>query len=204
GDIHDIGKNIVGVMLRSYGFEVIDLGKNVPPAAVCAACTPDVKLVGLSALMTTTVPSMARTIAMLRKRAPWVRVIVGGAVLTAGYAKTIGADAYSPDAVGTVRYAESIYSGNDPSDEEVIRPEGDKVTNDKEREIIPAMKTIAVPDMMCARCAARIEKALAAKNITATVDKETKTVGVSDADAPAAIEAIREAGYSPEYEKAGK
>ncbi|MBO4791530.1 MAG: homocysteine S-methyltransferase family protein [Clostridia bacterium] len=112
GDIHDIGKNIVGVMLRSYGFEVIDLGKNVPPAAVCDACTPDVKLVGLSALMTTTVPSMARTIAMLRERAPWVRVIVGGAVLTAGYAKTIGADAYSPDAIGTVRYAEEIYSKN--------------------------------------------------------------------------------------------
>ena len=112
GDIHDIGKNIVGVMLRSYGFEVIDLGKNVPPAAVCAACTPDVKLVGLAALMTTTVPSMARTIAMLRERAPWVRVIVGGAVLTAGYAKTIGADAYSPDAIGTVRYAEEIYSKN--------------------------------------------------------------------------------------------
>ncbi len=109
GDIHDIGKNIVGVMLKSYGFDVIDLGKNVPAASVCEACTPDVKLVGLSALMTTTVPSMERTIRMLRERAPWVKVIVGGAVLTAEYATRIGADNYSPDALGAVRYASEVY-----------------------------------------------------------------------------------------------
>ncbi|MCQ2428299.1 MAG: homocysteine S-methyltransferase family protein, partial [Clostridia bacterium] len=109
GDVHDIGKNIVGVMLRSYGFEVIDLGKNVPAEKVVSACTPDVKLVGLSALMTTTLPSMAKTVALLKEQRPGVKTVVGGAVLTAEYAAGIGADAYSPDATATVRFAEEVY-----------------------------------------------------------------------------------------------
>jgi len=111
GDVHDIGKNIVGVMLRSYGFDVIDLGKNVPAEAVVEACTPDVKLVGLSALMTTTLPSMAKTVALLKEKRPDVKTVVGGAVLTASFAESIGAGRYSPDATATVRYAEEVYSG---------------------------------------------------------------------------------------------
>ena len=114
GDIHDIGKNIVGVMLRSYGYEVIDLGKNVPPERVCLAAEESgAKLVGLSALMTTTVPSMERTVRMLNERCPGVKTVVGGAVLTAEYAKMIGADRYSPDAMSTVRYAAEVYGSAD-------------------------------------------------------------------------------------------
>ena len=93
GDIHDIGKNIVRVLLENYGFEVIDLGKDVPPETVVeTVLREDVKLVGLSALMTTTVPSMAETIRQLRAAAPDCKVVVGGAVMTQEYADQIGAD----------------------------------------------------------------------------------------------------------------
>lgn len=110
GDIHDIGKNIVKVLLENYSYEVIDLGKDVPPERVVAAAVEQrVPLVGLSALMTTTVPSMEQTIAQLREQAPWVKVMVGGAVLTEDYAKTIGADQYCKDAMASVNYAEQIF-----------------------------------------------------------------------------------------------
>jgi 5-methyltetrahydrofolate--homocysteine methyltransferase len=106
GDIHDIGKNIVKVLLENYGFEVIDLGKDVPPEAVVEAVKMhDVKLVGLSALMTTTVGAMEETIKQLREAKLPVKVMVGGAVLTQEYADKIGADFYSKDAMGAVRYA---------------------------------------------------------------------------------------------------
>lgn len=109
GDIHDIGKNIVRLLLENYGFRVIDLGRDVAPEAVLAAAREhNARLVGLSALMTTTLPAMERTVRLLREKLPGVRVIVGGAVLTAEYADRIGADAYSPDAMGAVRYAESV------------------------------------------------------------------------------------------------
>lgn len=109
GDIHDIGKNIVKVLLENYSYEVIDLGKDVPPENVVdAAVNQNVPLVGLSALMTTTVPSMEETIRQLRSRAPWVKVMVGGAVLTGDYANTIGADRYCRDAMASVNYAEEI------------------------------------------------------------------------------------------------
>ncbi len=109
GDIHDIGKNIVKVLLENYDFEVIDLGKDVPPETIAAeAVKRHVPLVGLSALMTTTVPSMEATIALLRKEAPWVKVMVGGAVLTEEYAESIGADRYCKDAMASVNYAESV------------------------------------------------------------------------------------------------
>lgn len=109
GDIHDIGKNIVKVLLENYNYDVIDLGKDVPPQTIVeAARQGHVPLVGLSALMTTTVPYMQETIQLLREQAPWVKVMVGGAVLTAEYAKHIGADHYSKDAMGAVRYAESL------------------------------------------------------------------------------------------------
>lgn len=109
GDIHDIGKNIVKVLLENYGYEVIDLGKDVPPQAVVEAAVQDhVLVVGLSALMTTTVPSMEETIQRLRKEAPWVNVMVGGAVLTQEYADTIGADRYCRDAMASVNFAEEI------------------------------------------------------------------------------------------------
>lgn len=109
GDIHDIGKNIVKVLLENYSYEVIDLGKDVPPERIVeVAVKRHVPLVGLSALMTTTVPSMEETIRRLRKEASWVKVMVGGAVLTKEYADTIGADAYCRDAMASVHYAETV------------------------------------------------------------------------------------------------
>ena len=111
GDIHDIGKNIVKVLLENYGYDVIDLGKDVPPELVVeTAVEQEAKLVGLSALMTTTVPSMEETIRQLQKAAPETKVMVGGAVLTEDYAKTIGADRYCRDAMASVNYAESLFS----------------------------------------------------------------------------------------------
>ena len=113
GDIHDIGKNIVRLILENYGFEVIDLGKDVPPEAIVeAALTNGAPLVGLSALMTTTVPAMEETIKLLREKAPEVKTVVGGAVLTQEYADSIGADCYARDAMATVRYALSVVGEN--------------------------------------------------------------------------------------------
>jgi len=109
GDIHDIGKNIVKVLLDNYNFEVIDLGKDVEPDVIVdTVLSESVCLVGLSALMTTTVVHMEETIELLKKKAPDCRVMVGGAVLTQDYADQIGADFYSKDAMGSVRYAEKI------------------------------------------------------------------------------------------------
>ena len=109
GDVHDIGKNIVKVMLMNYGFSVTDLGKDVPPQRVVeAARDTGAPLVGLSALMTTTVPAMAQTIRLLRRELPRVRVVVGGAVLTEAYAREIGADFYARDAMATVRVAQEV------------------------------------------------------------------------------------------------
>ena len=110
GDIHDIGKNIVATMLENYGFEILDLGRDVPAERVAAAVQESgASLVGLSALMTTTLPSMAETVALLREKTPWVKIIVGGAVLTQDYADKIGADAYGKDAIAAVRFAEKVY-----------------------------------------------------------------------------------------------
>ncbi len=114
GDIHDIGKNIVKVLLQNYGYEVLDLGKDVPPQVVCDAVVQNhIRLAGLSALMTTTVPAMEETIKRIRKAAPDCKVVVGGAVMTKSYAQMIGADRYAKDAMETVRYAESIFGGKD-------------------------------------------------------------------------------------------
>lgn len=111
GDIHDIGKNIVKVLLENYSFDVIDLGKDVPPEKI-VECTleNDIKLVGLSALMTTTVVSMEETIRQLRERVPFCKVMVGGAVLNQEYADMIGADFYGKDAMQSVRYAQELFS----------------------------------------------------------------------------------------------
>ena len=110
GDIHDIGKNIVKVLLENYDFEVIDLGKDVPPEVVVEACKKDhVMLVGLSALMTTTVAAMEETIKLLRKECPWAKTCVGGAVMTQEYADQIGADFYGKDAMDTVRFALELF-----------------------------------------------------------------------------------------------
>ncbi len=109
GDIHDIGKNIVAQLLENYGFAVTDLGKDVLPETIAdAAVRANAQLVGLSALMTTTVPAMEETIRLLRERAPHCRVMVGGAVLTKEYADSIGADFYGKDAMEAVRYAETV------------------------------------------------------------------------------------------------
>ncbi|MBO5928767.1 MAG: homocysteine S-methyltransferase family protein [Clostridia bacterium] len=109
GDIHDIGKNIVKLLLENYGFRVTDLGKDVAPRTVLEAVqSTGSRLVALSALMTTTVPAMEETVQLLHREAPGCRVIVGGAVLTADYAAAIGADYYGADAMEAVRYAEKI------------------------------------------------------------------------------------------------
>ena len=111
GDIHDIGKNIVKVLLENYSFNVIDLGKDVPPEKIVECVLEnDVKLVGLSALMTTTVVSMEETIRQLRESAPCCKVMVGGAVLNQEYADMIDADFYGKDAMQSVRYAQNIFS----------------------------------------------------------------------------------------------
>ena len=109
GDIHDIGKNIVKVIMENYNFKVVDLGKDVPIETVVEAAKKwQVKVVGLSALMTTTVGSMKDTIAALRKEVPDVKVIVGGAVLTSELAEYVGADYYAKDAMETVRIASKL------------------------------------------------------------------------------------------------
>ncbi len=109
GDIHDIGKNIVKLLLENYGFDVIDLGKDVPSETIVdTVIETNAQLVGLSALMTTTVPAMEETIKLLKEKAPWCKTVVGGAVLTQEYADKIGADKYAKDAMETVRYAERI------------------------------------------------------------------------------------------------
>ena len=111
GDIHDIGKNIVKVLLENYGYDVIDLGKDVPPETVVEAVKEShAPLVGLSALMTTTVESMEETIIQLRREVPECRIMVGGAVLTQEYADMIGADFYGKDAMQSVYYAERLFA----------------------------------------------------------------------------------------------
>ena len=109
GDIHDIGKNIVKVLLENYSFRVIDLGKDVPPEKVLEAVVKEkAPLAGLSALMTTTVGAMEETIKLIHENAPWCKVFVGGAVLNEDYAKQIHADCYTKDAMDSVKYCQEI------------------------------------------------------------------------------------------------
>lgn len=109
GDVHDIGKNIVKVLLENYGYTVIDLGKDVEYETVLnAVIENDIKLLGLSALMTTTLISMENTIKLVNEKAPWCKIMVGGAVLTPEYAKKIGADYYSKDAKQSVDIAKEV------------------------------------------------------------------------------------------------
>ena len=112
GDIHDIGKNIVKVLLENYSFDVIDLGKDVAPELIVETVREkNVRLAGLSALMTTTVVSMEETIRLLREEAPQCKVMVGGAVLNQDYADMIGADFYGKDAMQSVRFAQELFAG---------------------------------------------------------------------------------------------
>lgn len=109
GDIHDIGKNIVRMLLENYGYDVIDLGRDVDPQAFTDVVVEHhVELAGLSALMTTTVPAMAETIQLLHVQAPWCKVIVGGAVLNPEYAEMVGADFYAKDAAESARIAGEV------------------------------------------------------------------------------------------------
>lgn len=111
GDIHDIGKNIVRTLLENYNFQVIDLGKDVPPSVIVKeAMDKNIKLVGLSALMTSTVPAMKETIKQLRAASSSIRVCVGGAVLNAIYAESIGADFYAKDAMAVVECAKKVFT----------------------------------------------------------------------------------------------
>ncbi|MGN0055341.1 MAG: homocysteine S-methyltransferase family protein [Atopobiaceae bacterium] len=109
GDIHDIGKNIVKMLLENYGYDVVDLGRDVEPQVVVDAVVRDhIKLVGLSALMTATVPAMSDTIQLLHEQAPWAKVMVGGAVLNPEYAQMVGADFYARDANESARIAGEV------------------------------------------------------------------------------------------------
>ena len=111
GDIHDIGKNIVKTLLENYGYDVIDLGKDVAPEAVLEkAKAENIKLVGLSALMTTTTEAMAETVRLINENLPETATVVGGAVLTKEFAKMIGASYYAKDAMDTVRFAEEFFA----------------------------------------------------------------------------------------------
>ncbi len=108
GDIHDIGKNIVASLLENYGFSVVDLGKDVAPERILQAVEKEKPpFVGLSALMTATLPSMEKTVALLKEKTPWVKILVGGAVVTESYAKKIGADGYAKDGMAAVRAVEN-------------------------------------------------------------------------------------------------
>ncbi|MCL2209740.1 MAG: homocysteine S-methyltransferase family protein [Treponema sp.] len=110
GDIHDIGKNIVKVLLENYNFNVIDLGKNVEPSfAAQTVINENIRLVGLSALMTTTVVYMEETIRLIKEKKPDCHIMVGGAVLTQEYAEKIGSDYYAKDAMSGVRYADELF-----------------------------------------------------------------------------------------------
>ncbi len=113
GDIHDIGKNIVKMMLENYGYEVLDLGKDVPKEEIVkAAMENDVRLVGLSALMTTTVRSMKETISALKEAGSTAKIVVGGAVLNEEYVEFVGADYYGKDAGATVKIANEVFGEN--------------------------------------------------------------------------------------------
>ncbi|MBR4835831.1 MAG: cobalamin-dependent protein, partial [Clostridia bacterium] len=109
GDIHDIGKNILKLILENYGYDVIDLGKDVSPEKILkVAIEKSCDVVGLSALMTTTLPAMEETVTLLKENAPKCKIMVGGAVLTEDYAKKIGADFYGKDAMEAVRWLENV------------------------------------------------------------------------------------------------
>lgn len=109
GDLHDIGKNLVAMMLKGSGFEVIDLGTNVSPATFAEAVkTHNAQLVGLSALLTTTMPAMRSTVETLKTAGLTVKIMVGGAPITDAFAKEIGADGYSADAASAVELARSL------------------------------------------------------------------------------------------------
>lgn len=112
GDIHDIGKNIVKVIMENYGFNIIDLGRDVDPELIVeTAVEKNAKMVGLSALMTTTLKSMEDTIELIKEKKPDCKVFVGGAVLTADYAEKIGADYYCKDAMKSVEAAQEVFNG---------------------------------------------------------------------------------------------
>jgi 5-methyltetrahydrofolate--homocysteine methyltransferase len=109
GDLHDIGKNLVAMMLKGAGFEVVDLGVDIPPDKfVEQAKDADTQLVGISALLTTTMPAMEKTINALKEAGISVKVIIGGAPVTQGYADKIGADGYAADAASAVDVAKSL------------------------------------------------------------------------------------------------
>ena len=112
GDIHDIGKNLVVLMLENYGFKVIDLGKDVEKELIVqTAIDNDAAIIGLSALMTTTMEEMRRVVEYAKERGCRSKIMVGGAVITEDYAKEIGADAYSRDAQDAVEVAKSLING---------------------------------------------------------------------------------------------
>jgi len=109
GDLHDIGKNLVAMMLKGAGFEVVDLGVDVPAEKfVEQAKTTDMQLIGMSALLTTTMPGMEKTVKALKDAGVSAKIVIGGAPITQGYADKIGADGYAPDAASAVDVAKSL------------------------------------------------------------------------------------------------
>jgi 5-methyltetrahydrofolate--homocysteine methyltransferase len=114
GDLHDLGKNVVATMLRSHGYKVVDLGKNVPCTEIeKAAQEHNAQVIGLSALMTSTMFRMEEDVSALKGKFPEMRVIVGGASVSDDYSRRIGADGYSPDAVGAVKLVSRILGDNE-------------------------------------------------------------------------------------------
>jgi 5-methyltetrahydrofolate--homocysteine methyltransferase len=111
GDLHDIGKNLVAIMLRGAGYEVVDLGADVAPAGfIEAAKTENCQVVGMSALLTTTMPMMKEVTGLLKKENNGVKVIIGGAPVSEEYAEKIGADAYAFDASHAVRQVDKLFA----------------------------------------------------------------------------------------------
>jgi len=115
GDMHDVGKNLVTIMLEGGGFKVVDIGIDVEPRKfIDAVKEHDAKVVGLSALLTTTMPALGETIAVLKEEIPDIRIMVGGAPVTQSFADKIGADGYSEDAAGAVTLARELMAPIEP------------------------------------------------------------------------------------------
>ncbi len=109
GDIHDIGKNLVVLMLKNYGYHMIDLGKDVPKETIVeTAIQENAAIIGLSALMTTTMMEMKHVVEYAKERGCTAKIIIGGAVITESFAKEIGADGYSKDAADAVKLVERL------------------------------------------------------------------------------------------------
>ena len=185
GDIHDIGKNIVKLLLQNYGYDVIDLGKDVPPKTIVDEVTrTHAELVGLSALMTTTVPAMEETVKLLKNNAPWCKIVVGGAVLNEEYANKMGADKYAKDAMETVRYAESVYYGDKVESSDLAFNKTDIVSEHEQGEPENTV-TVSTEDITKENSEEPLTENIADDGITKNAENDTlKEQSVSEIETP--------------------